>query len=164
MTDRLWHFGQLLNQTDKTLLNLNLCFSAPSDLGPVDAEAVLGGDGRPRDHPFPLLDLLPCLCAQCHPTARAQTAKVRKEYWELLEEDLGIKILTLFAKEQHNGKWKWLWSQRDCDYDGENPIRHSVKSFLLRGHPSWAYIDHHWWRLSWTFLSFLFNLIRENNQ
>ena len=95
-----------MNQTDKTLLNLNLCFSAPSDLGPVDAEAVLGGDGGPWDHPFPLLDLLPCLCAQCHPTARAQTAKVRKEYWELLEEDWGIKILTLFAKEQHNGKWK----------------------------------------------------------
>ena len=74
-----------------------------------------------------------------------------------------IQIFTLFAKEQNNGKWKWLWSQCDCDYDGENPIRHSVKSFLLRGQPSWAYIDHHWWRLSWTFLSFLFNLILENN-
>ena len=26
---------------------------------------------------------------------------------------------------------KWLWSPGDCDYDGENPIRHSVISFLL---------------------------------
>ena len=76
MTDRLWHFGQLLNQTDKTLLNLNLCFSATSDLGPVDAEAVLGGDGGLGDHPLPLLDLLPCLRAQRHPTARVETAKV----------------------------------------------------------------------------------------
>ena len=81
MTDRLWHFGQLLNQTDKTLLNLNLCFSATSDLGPVDAEAVLGGDGGPGHHPLPLLDLLPRLRAQRHPAARAQAAEVSYKFW-----------------------------------------------------------------------------------
>ena len=98
-----------MNQTDKTLLNLNLCFSAPSDLGTVDAEAVLGGDGGPRDHPFPLLDLLPCLRAQCHPTARAQTAKVRKEYWALLEEDWASKYLHCLQKSNI------MESGNDCD-------------------------------------------------
>ena len=80
VTDRLWQFGQLLNQTIKTL-NLNLCFSAQSDLGPVDAEAVLGGDGGPGHHPLALLDLFPCLCSQRHPAARVKAAKVSSKFW-----------------------------------------------------------------------------------
>ena len=148
VTDRLWQFGQLLNQTIKTL-NLNLCFSAQSDLGPVDAEAVLGGDGGPGHHPLALLDLFPCLCSQRHPAARVKATKVSSKFWTE-----SWKYWHCFA---HKRK-KIMESENDCDPSVIVIMMERTQSdtqskvSCCADSPSWAYIDHHWWRLSWTFL------------
>lgn len=153
-----------MNQTIKTSI-LNLCFSAQSDLGPVDAEAVLGGDGGPGHHPLALLDLLPCLRAQRHPAPRAQAAKVSNKISFLVRP---MKILTLFCPQ----KRKIMESDNDCDPSVIVIMMERTQSdtqskvSCCAASPSWAYIDHQSVMeiiLNLSFLSFQFNLIPKNN-